>query len=230
MNYPGGKNGEGVAQWIINQLPPHQRYIELFAGSGAVLRMKRPARSSIAIDIDPAVVAMVSSLVLTMPAVTVICGDAISYLRKLRCGTETLIYADPPYLGFTRRSTRDIYRFEFLGEKQHTGLLKELLRLDCMVAISGYRSSLYDAMLPAWRRTEKVVTLRNGIKATECLWMNYPEPVALHDYRYLGQNFRERERLKRIRHRWKERLARMPLLERKALSSMLAEFDDDGPP
>ena len=84
-------------------------------------------------------------------------------------------------------------------------------------------------MLTAWRRVEKQVTLRNGIKATECLWMNYPEPVALHDYRYLGNNFRERERFKRIRNNLKKRWLDMPLLERLALSSMLAELSDAGP-
>ena len=43
MSYPGGKNGAGVYQAIINQMPPHQTYIEGFLGSGAVLRMKKPA-------------------------------------------------------------------------------------------------------------------------------------------------------------------------------------------
>ncbi len=230
MKYDGGKNGEGVAQWIINQLPPHETYIEPFLGSGAVLRMKRPAVASIALDCDTEAVKMITSQLKAMPAVTVICGDAISYLRKLRCGPLTLIYCDPPYLGMTRRSKQRIYRHEFDSIEQHTTLLKVLMKLPCMVALSGYRSSLYDAILRGWRRTEKVVTLRRGVKATECLWMNYPEPVALHDYRYLGDNFRERERFKRIRTNLKERLARMPLLERRALASMIAESCDDGPP
>ena len=59
--------------------------------------------------------------------------------------------------------------------------------------------------------------------------MNYAEPVALHDYRYLGNNFRERERFKRIRNNLKKRWLDMPLLERLALSSMLAELSDAGP-
>lgn len=33
--YPGGKSGAGVYQTIINQMPPHQLYVEPFAG-GAV--------------------------------------------------------------------------------------------------------------------------------------------------------------------------------------------------
>jgi len=229
MEYPGGKNQEGVAQWIINQMPPHEQYVEAFAGSGAVLRMKRLAKCSIAIECDADVALDLSSLFASPACVTVICDDAISYLRKLRCRTATLVYCDPPYLFETRRSKQPIYRNEFGTDAQHRELLQVLIKLPCMVALSGYRSSLYDAMLAGWRRIEREVILRNGIKATECLWMNYPEPAALHDYRYLGNNFRERERLKRIRENWKARLLRMPLLERRALSSMLAEIGDAGP-
>lgn len=31
-SYPGGKSGAGVYQAIINQLPPHSTYVELFLG------------------------------------------------------------------------------------------------------------------------------------------------------------------------------------------------------
>ena len=41
MTYPGGKNGAGIYQRIINHMPPHKTYIEAFLGSGAVLRNKR---------------------------------------------------------------------------------------------------------------------------------------------------------------------------------------------
>ena len=54
--------------------------------------------------------------------------------------------------------------------------------------------------------------------------MNYPEPIRLHDYRYLGDNFRQRERLKRIRVRWLARLERMGTLERYALLSSIDEY------
>ena len=53
--------------------------------------------------------------------------------------------------------------------------------------------------------------------ATEYVWFNYPRPVELHDYRYLGKGFRERERIKRKMKRWKLRLEKMPELERQAL-------------
>jgi len=53
MQYPGGKNGSGVYQKIINQMPPHKIYVEPFLGGGAVMRYKRPAGTNIGIDKDP---------------------------------------------------------------------------------------------------------------------------------------------------------------------------------
>ena len=42
MRYPGGKGGAGVYQTIINNIPPHDTYIEThlgsFAGEGEILR------------------------------------------------------------------------------------------------------------------------------------------------------------------------------------------------
>src|SRR5919198_2325026 len=57
MTYPGGKNAPGVYQTIINHMPPHEVYIEPFLGSGAILRLKRPARVNIGIDADPQAIA-----------------------------------------------------------------------------------------------------------------------------------------------------------------------------
>ena len=52
MVYDGGKAGAGVFQTIINQIPPHDCYIEPFLGHGAVLRHKRPAARSVGVEID----------------------------------------------------------------------------------------------------------------------------------------------------------------------------------
>ncbi len=59
MTYPGGKNGPGVYQTLINQIPPHDTYIETHLGGGAVLRHKRPAALNIGIDLHgPALTAV----------------------------------------------------------------------------------------------------------------------------------------------------------------------------
>lgn len=46
------KNGAGVFQRIICEMPPHSVYIEAFLGSGAILRRKRPAAKSFAFELD----------------------------------------------------------------------------------------------------------------------------------------------------------------------------------
>jgi hypothetical protein len=54
--------------------------------------------------------------------------------------------------------------------------------------------------------------------------MNYPEPQTLHDYRYLGENFRERERIKRKQIRWRRRLQDMDSSERYAMFSIIDQL------
>ncbi len=49
----------------------------------------------------------------------------------------------------------------------------------------------------------------------------------LHDYAHLGNNFRERERIKRKKARWVKRLKKMPLLERQAILAAIASIYDD---
>ena len=74
-----------------------------------------------------------------------------------------------------------------------------------------------DKELEGWLSLSYKAMTRGGFAATEYLWMNYPVPFELHDYRYLGENFREREKLNRRKKRWVARLESMPALERYAL-------------
>jgi site-specific DNA-adenine methylase len=226
MTYKGGKAGAGVYQQIINQIPPHEVYIEPFLGGGAVLLAKKRAACSIAIDCDGDVMSRFEGIAKSgdVAGVTFICGDAISYLQNRRCGPETFIYCDPPYLFDVRSSKGRIYTHEFGDVGQHEKLLAVLKSLPCMVAISGYWSSLYESVLTGWRSISFNAKTRAGV-AREWLWMNYPEPVELHDYSYLGQNFREREKITRQKRRWRARLERMSSLQRYALLSSIAELD-----
>lgn len=220
--YPGGKNGEGVYQTIINQLPPHRIYIEAFAGSGAVLRNKRPAQESIAIDIDARSCDELASL--ELPGLAIWCGDALGFLRSYPWTGGELVYCDPPYLMEVRAKKEAIYRHEFATEEQHFELLSLLLTLPSAIVISGYGSRMYDELLCSWRRVTYPASTRGGWMAEEVLWMNYPEPARLHDYRHLGTNYRERERIKRKKTRWVARLRGMPALERYAMLAALEEW------
>jgi hypothetical protein len=217
--------GSGVYQQIINRIPPHDLYVEPFLGGGAILRMKRPAAINIGLDLDPQVINNLPQG--TTPNLTLHVLDALDYLKKRTFTAGTFIYCDPPYLFSTRSSERRIYEYE-LDPEDHDRLLQIIKSLKCMVMISGYPNGLYDDALSSWWTATFQTSNRGHGHVTEKLWMNYPPPIRLHDYRYLGANFRERERIKRKTQRWTRRLSTMPDLERHALAAAIAEIEAGG--
>lgn len=225
MSYAGGKAGAGVYHKIINLMPPHHTYIEPFLGGGAILRLKRPAEKNIGLDLDLQVISAFKA----RPAaqdLTIVHGDGIRFLEEQGrwCEKDTLAYMDPPYLLETRRSG-PMYRYEMTTD-QHNRLLWVARGLRCLVMISGYWSEMYDQALKGWAHTSFQAMTRGGTLATEHLWCNFPiPPPRLHDYRYLGRDFRERERIKRKKLRWRKRLEGMKPLERYALLEALAESE-----
>jgi hypothetical protein len=224
LTYPGGKGGDGVYQRIISQFPPHETYVDAFVGGGAILRHKRPSMKTVFIEKDDAVANYWSANPFDLGGYTCIHGDALTWLsNKGRTLHEwDLVYLDPPYLMETRSSKKPMYRHE-MTTSDHKRLLKIALGLKCRVALSGYWSQLYNDTLRDWRSICFTAQTRKGV-ATEYLWMNYPEPVELHDYRYLGNDYRERERIKKKKFRWLNKLRNMKLQERYALMSAIEEF------
>lgn len=222
MTYPGGKGN--CYQKIINTQPPHDTYIEAFLGGGAVMRAKRPALRNIGIDRDPAVIAMFNGV--SIPHLEFWRGCSLKILKELDLAAfpqPVLIYMDPPYLMHTRSSQRDLYRYELSTPEEHQALLKIANGLDCLVQISGYASDLYFRELKDWQYITFESMTRGGTMATEYLWYNYPEPTELHDYRYLGDDYREREAIRLKVKRWVAGLERMPRLERLAILDAIQE-------
>jgi DNA adenine methylase len=215
MNYPGGKGG--VYQRLINLMPPHEVYIETHLGGGAVMRNKRPSRRNFGIEIDPEVIQMWSAD--NQVGCELIHSNAITFLKDYRFTGKELVYCDPPYLRETRKKYYPLYKYEYTYE-QHAELLEVIKNLPCMVMISGYRSRLYTEFLKDWHTHFFRAATHNGM-AVEYVWMNYSPPEELHDYRYLGNTFRERERIKRKSKRWAAKLKSMPVLERQALLSAI---------
>lgn len=294
--YPGGKGN--CYQQIINQIPPHEVYIEPFLGGGYVMKAKRPAAINIGVELDRAVLRTTASSIVNNgdasatarnvnnsdgippsimamkahngtyndigqhrqlwrdgriafpgdvgryrhfwrwePAIIVNSGDAaasyflfacrnaLDFLEDFPFKGDEFVYLDPPYLMQSRSSQRPLYNHEFGDRCQHERLLSILLSLPCHVAISGYWSSLYESLLSGWRTHTFEAVTRSGNMAQEWLWMNYPEPSSLHDYSFLGDDFRQRERIKRKAKRWVNRFQSLPELERKAILSELARVD-----
>ncbi|MCE4071529.1 MULTISPECIES: DNA adenine methylase [Pseudomonas] len=207
MRYPGGKGK--CYQRLINLMPPHQTYIETHLGAGAVMRHKKPAARNIGIDIDPAVHNVWDEKALE--SLELVQGDAVSYLGTFTFEGNELIYADPPYLTETRRRAK-IYRFEYDLAK-HVQLLRTLRSVPCNVMISGYDSPLYNETLHGWRKVTFMAKTHVDLR-TECVWMNYAAPEQLHDSRYLGDTFRERQTIARRQARLRDRISAMDPIER----------------
>ena len=212
MRYPGGK-GRCYRQ-IIALMPPHQIYIESHLGGGAVFRAKRPASRSIGIDVDEAVVSSWHGY----QGLEVVHADACAYLRRYPFEGHELVYADPPYVASTRRRAR-VYRFDYTDD-QHVELLEVLRTLPCAVIVSGYPSSLYDAMLPEWRKVTFPGDSHAGPRV-EVVWLNYPSPALLHAHSFLGGDFRAREVVRRRRDGLLRRIAALDERERQALFERL---------
>lgn len=207
MTYPGGKGS--CYQHLINLMPPHRWYVESHLGSGVVMRRKRPAQKNIGIESDERVISRFES---ALPrSCEVLCGDALAVLPELPLQASDLVYMDPPYLPSTRL-VRKVYRHEY-DQADHERLLVLAQSLKCMVMISGYRSDLYDEALRGWSRREFSANSQSGAR-TECVWFNFAPPITLHDARYLGNDFRERQDTRRRMSRITHRLSKLSLNER----------------
>lgn len=227
-NYPGGKNGAGVWQWICGLMPTHAYYAEPFVGSGAVLRRKLPALRTVALDVDPSVAAWWTKQV-KWPGLEFTRGCGLQWLEAAQAqelDDDWLIYCDPPYPHATRNPGKlKVYAQEW-DDAQHARLLAVVKSLPCLVMVSSYASPLYDRALHGWQRQTRWCMTRGG-KRQEVLWCNFVTPagpvVAGEVGRVTGDNWRERERIGRKQQRWQENYRRLPRHERRAILAGLLE-------
>jgi DNA adenine methylase len=112
--------------------------------------------------------------------VAIECCDAADLVSRLAT-PDTVVYADPPYLGTTRSgmTKRGDYRREMGDREDHERLAEVLHRTPATVILSGYPSPLYEDLYGDWPRLEvsvlahssNAVTSARGDR-TEVLWMN----------------------------------------------------------
>lgn len=233
MPYPGGKAGPGVYQRLINEIPPHSTYIAACAGHDAIAQFKRPAQRTILIDADPEPLDWWTKYSSDRTDIELHLADCIQWLRVYfgltRYGTkptaratldpDTFVYIDPPYLMSTRTSG-PMYRHEFTIE-QHEQLLDVADQLPCNVMVSGYHSKLYATRLKHWRTFTFEASVRSGERRTEWCWCNFDPPERLHDTRFVGNDKRQRENVRRRIKRLSANLMALKPHERQAVLDAL---------
>ena len=209
--YPGTKSNSGFYQMLFNIFPPHTAYFELFGGSGEIARRKKLSCRNIINDINPDIAQMLLTI---MPEEYTITSMPAGALLDKYDRPDHLFYLDPPYIKSARRDPKDIYQFE-MTDNDHEQLLKQITTMMAMVVISGYDNDLYQDYLSEWNSCSIEVMTHAG-PATETIWYNYSRPIELHDYRYIGKDFTDRQRIKRKRFNILKRIASLPEVERNA--------------
>lgn len=239
--YNGGKNGNGTYQQIINHIPPHNIFISAFAGNCGVFNNISRSGISILNDKDPRVTERWKSFpppgciiseslpdltrkyrdTTILPAVIVNNGDAAGIIAKYGDTAGAFIYCDPPYM-ISKRSCKNkpYYLFDWKEDQQHIDFLAIAVTVKSNVMISAYENDLYNNILKDWNRHTFMSMTRKGLRE-EIIYYNYPRPSILHDFRYLGKDFRERERIKLKVKRWRNKLANLNEIERTAILSDL---------
>lgn len=242
-SYFGGKEATGVFQTIINQIPPHDLYCELFLGNGAIYRKKKKSTYSLLCDKSSKVVEEWKKLgekemnfsdwkVRSTPKSCVINDNAIAVLgvslldewgKMLDC-EDTFIFLDPPYPLFVRKKQVETYDCE-LTNQDHNALLKVISCYQrAKIMICSYPNEMYDNALSGWRYIDFQGQTRQG-KVTERIYMNYSEPTQLHDYTYLGDNYRDRHRIKKSKENIIAKFRRLsPLMRNAVLQDVISEL------
>ena len=137
---------------------------------------------------------------------------------------DVVIYQDPPYPKFTRKSSKDLYDYE-MTTIQHENLLSLNVGMlaKYKLIISSYKNKLYNTALDSWNRYSFSVGTRSG-GAIETIYYNYDlSDGVLQDYRYLGKNFKDRERIRLKIERWVNGLQKLDARERMAIINQIVK-------
>ncbi|MCA9137260.1 MAG: hypothetical protein KDB00_10885 [Planctomycetales bacterium] len=259
-SYPGGKGSSGVAQRLINCIPPHRVLVVPFAGHCSVVRKIKPAEHTIVIDADEDVCQWWDSWRRTKQgrALEIHHADGIEWMRhrfgvteyrpsspaarssdagsrggrppldpatcdrtsEYSASLQTFAFCDPPYV-LSRRTGKQ-YAHE-MSDDDHHRFVRTASQITATgstnMMICGYYSQIYNPLV-SWRTFHHEVMTRGGLR-TEWVWMNYAQSERLHDYRYLGSDRRERERIQRRQRNWREQLLAMDNKERAAMLDAL---------
>lgn len=210
--YKGSKGNSGLYQAIINLMPKHEIYIELFCGKGEIFKRKKRAEFNILVDKAEEVAEYWEKIIdsefrsgnsNTMFMKFDIVQEMFSGRKPFWTNwsginpNNTVVFIDPPYPFDTRLDKRKLYRNE-MSDSDHIRLLTKIKRTAFPTIITTYPNKIYEERLTSengWLWIDVKVRTRKRT-VTERIYFNFPAPHILHDYRYAGKNYRERERIK----------------------------------
>ena len=231
--YNGGKAGNGTYQKIINHIPKCDVFVDAMVGNGGIFLNLNLPQITVINDIDTSVIDKYNKVLIDKhnyeghnKNIIVENIDYRSLIDKYDdVRSKVCFYFDPPYLMETRKSNKKLYTFDW-ELKHHENFLLRAVTVKSNVIISHYPCDLYDKYLNGWYMHDFQSMTRNGLR-TERIYMNYPKPYILQDYRYLGSDYRDRQRIKRKINRFISKLDGLPTEERTGiLSAVIAKYDD----
>ena len=234
MTYFGSKNGAGVKERIIGAQGPHDTYIELFLGSGAVLNAKAPAMRQIGVEANIKTIKAHKYV----DGAEIIHGCAFEFIERFEwlLAGRVVVFVDPPYVARTRRGGGEYGRYE-LSDAEHKFLcfkLKQIAELyDVQVILSGYDNPIYREHLKGFHRIDYQTSTHAGV-VTESLWLSRVAAKP-HWHTFYGRDRRHRRDLKVKADRWAANYISMDQGERMAVIAAMfrAEIEaeitaDDG--
>lgn len=217
-SYPGQKKIYGFYHKIINEIPAHENYFELFAGSAAIASLlntplTRP-RKMFLNDIDRSVTDRLNCIFLS-EGITIGNKNYIDIIKSklTNADKKTFVLLDPPYHHDTRPNNTELYEYE-MTNRDHSKFITSVLQLKCNCMVIHPACELYDTKFASWRQVE--VKVRYHKKTSlEKLYMNYDKPKELQAYKFLGKDCWDRQRIQRKAIRLVSKLDKLPEQERR---------------
>jgi hypothetical protein len=184
-NYPGAKGISGHLQQIVSLIPKCDVFVEAMAGSAVISDYISGRGTTVVTNDYDASLPVESHL------------HYRDLVAKYDCegSLKTVFYFDPPYLMATRSYQGKLYLHDW-NDQDHADFLTMVraVKSDCM--ISHYPCKLYDDALQGWRKYSYSAMTRAG-KRTECVYMNFVEPLELLTCSVVGINRTDRQQIKR---------------------------------
>ncbi len=192
----------GLAQAVINEIPPHERFIEIARRPLIVWRI-RPAATTVVV-VPPALID--GGYRTAYPGVEIVDEPPSTYLAAGRWSRTDFIYCDPA----AAIRPDDADRWEDLVLQLQNTAARVMVKL---TKTGPYPVAAVCVELATWRRLDLYQCRGRQKPNWNTLFMNYDRPAELHDYRHLGHDYRSRERIRKRIVGWQRRLDELPMHE-----------------